>query len=285
MRPGVVDRVHGAVVGLPQQRVVGLAVAGEHCIVHGHLDVLADARRLRDAQCSEQRDGSMQRGSGVRIGLVELRDGLPRVSTLVVQDSGDGVNDGRVGAPPTPGRVGAEAVQRQQDGSRIGVVDRLPRESQPREYARSEVLDDGVADTDELPHDPNSLGLVQIHRHRTLADVHEVEEGRHPPVMTGSDLSHHVALGWLDLDDLGTHVAKDPADVRPSDDAGQVEDPDASQGSVCKPPDSARPGGLANGLFRADVVLHGTIVGRPRSGRPVAATRLRGARAAAPADG
>ena len=96
--------------------------------------------------------------------------------------------------------------------------------------ARPEVLDDDVAALDEIEEQVAACGLAQVERDGFLvAGVHRPEEV--VPVEFGlSPGAQRIRRPRrFDLDDLGAHVAEQPARERAGDQRADLDDPDTVQ--------------------------------------------------------
>ena len=92
------------------------------------------------------------------------------------------------------------------------------------------VLDKDIGVVDEAEQQVAARIGLEVDAHALLARVRLGKVGGHA-VRTGNRGASDVALGWLDLDDLGTEVAQDPGGVGPGEDAGEVEHAYARQRS------------------------------------------------------
>ena len=125
----------------------------------------------------------------------------------------------------------AVAGDRHVDEARVLGGERVVVEAPRRHHAGPEVLDEHVDGAGEAPHEVAPGRLRQVDGDQPLAEVelHEPGRARDLAVATGAGL---VAAGRLELDDVGAELGEHPRAVRPGDDPGEVEDPDAGQRSV-----------------------------------------------------
>ena len=96
--------------------------------------------------------------------------------------------------------------------------------------AGPEVLDDDVGALDEIEEEVAARGLAQIERDGFLvAGVHRPEEVMAVEFGLSPGAQRVGRSRRLDLDDLGAHVAEQPARERPGDQRADLDDADAVQ--------------------------------------------------------
>src|SRR6058998_3525744 len=121
----------------------------------------------------------------------------------------------------------AEARDRAVHEARIEAAQCLEAHAEPFHRAGAEVLDDDVALAREAPQNVQALAGLEVERDALLAavDRHEVRGlARHKR----RPFPRVVALApLLDLDDLGAHVGQHHRAERSSEDACEIEHPDA----------------------------------------------------------
>jgi hypothetical protein len=194
--------------------MVGRAVAG----AQGGLD--ADDR-VEAGEDVDERDAHL---GGLAAGLVALAGDA--------HEPADGLHEQVVTRQVAPGRV-SEARDRAVDHSGVLGRDGIVAEAELLHGAGFEVLDDHVGGAGELGGAGDALGIAQVAHHRALAAVDAREVGALPDgVDGGPPLSGAVALGALDLDDVGAEVGEDHGRVRPGEHAGEVCDADPGEGSA-----------------------------------------------------
>src|SRR5207248_4936034 len=128
----------------------------------------------------------------------------------------------------------------------------------PLECPRPEVLDQDVALLGEREQELLTTFLAQIQRHAFLVPRLDGPPERPALVAGMTPLSKRVRLPRrLDLDDLGAHVAEQPAGERPGEQHAELDDTHAGKGPR---PVDVRP----TARLRADGLAHassGTVTG------------------------
>ena len=115
-----------------------------------------------------------------------------------------------------------------QDDAPIAFAQHVVTEIPLLQGAGPEVLDDDVGLLDEVEEELAALGLAQVQRHGLLVarvdrpeEVVSVEFGLTPGAQ------RIWGAWWLDLDDLGAHVAQQSPGERSGDQRADLDDPDA----------------------------------------------------------
>ena len=112
----------------------------------------------------------------------------------------------------------------------LGVVE--PESGEP---AGPEVLDEDVAARDQATQDLGPLRAPQVEPDAALVPIDGEEVGGRPragrllPDPRRPPAAGRVALGRLDLDDVGAEVAQEHRAVRPGEDRRAVDDPKAGE--------------------------------------------------------
>jgi hypothetical protein len=97
----------------------------------------------------------------------------------------------------------------------------IPAEPEALHHAGTEVLDDDIRVADQLLERRAPVGVLQVEHERAFAAVPAVEAvGSH---------AKRVAVGRLDLDDVGAEVAEQHRTDRAGDEAREIEDANAFQ--------------------------------------------------------
>jgi hypothetical protein len=125
-------------------------------------------------------------------------------------------------------RAGKEALERAINESGIHLAQRLLAESQLVHRAGLEVLGHHVRARDELQHGLAPARRLDIDGEALLVAVVSREEAR----AGGDELAGMIAVGRLDLDDLGTQVGEDQPAGRPHHHVAELRDPDALEGQL-----------------------------------------------------
>ena len=207
------------------------------------VDPLADPVRRRalalaPGERGEDPDGRVEPGRDVGDRDADLR----RVTAVGVGRAGDRHQPGlgleqEVVARPADERPGrAVAADREMDEARVERGEDVVPEPEPGEAVRSEVLDEDVGVGEESAQHVGAGGLLQVEPEAALVAVdREVVGGG--PASRRSSLAHprrapaagRVALGRLDLDDVGAEVGQEHRRVRPGEDRRAVDDADARE--------------------------------------------------------
>ena len=200
---------------------------------HRDLDVLPAAGPLPLVERGEDAGEALERGVHVAVG-----DGIVGVGTAagLALEPGQAAlraDDGRVRPAVGPGAGRAVAGQRGVD--EVGVLggQRLVAEAHAVHHAGAEVLQHDVAAPGQLAEDLDGARLAQVERDVALAAV-LLREVRGDGVDARERVAGHVALGRLDLDDVGAHVGQHPPAVRPGEHPREVQHPHATEGT--RPP-------------------------------------------------
>src|SRR6185295_11851572 len=123
-----------------------------------------------------------------------------------------------------------EAADRYVDDFRRRGTDGRLVQPHALDNARPEVLDEHVGAVDEPHQHRLPARVLQVEGNRALVPVVVEIVRRHAAAPVG-DVAGEVALEALDLDDVGPLVGEEHGGRRAGDDAGQVDDADAVQGS------------------------------------------------------
>ena len=194
LRPDAVGEVVGRLVDA--QRHGGFEQRG--------LDPLALARPVPRLQRAQHADGEIETGADVgdgewnAIGWAVLRAGDRHQSRHRLDDEVEA-------AAPGVWAGLAEARDRAQDQPLVAGVQRLPPQAQPLHHARTEVLQHDIGAVDQVPEDLEILLVLQVELQAALVPVPQ-HERRRLALEKGRRTAHRIALGTLDLDDVGAHV-------------------------------------------------------------------------------
>ena len=181
-----------------------------------------------EQQRRQQPDEPVQRGQDVggRDDLVHRRRAVQL--DLAGDQSRLGVDDRGVRRPRRLRTVLTEAGDRQHHEAGVAGRQVRPVEVEPGEDARSEVLDHDVGRGGQIGDELGAAGRVEVHRDVALPRVLLRVVAR----QAVDDLAPQpcdVALGRLDLDDVGAEVGQHPAGQRPGQHPRQVEHADPVQ--------------------------------------------------------
>jgi len=114
---------------------------------------------------------------------------------------------------------------------RVDLAQPLPAETEPRHRLRSHIVHQNIALPDQSQQHRRRIRLFQVEYERALVAVEVEEDMAHLAMPSRLGIPHDVAAGRLDLDHLGTEVAKDLRRERPKYHGGEVEYLDAGEGS------------------------------------------------------
>src|SRR5207245_986753 len=95
--------------------------------------------------------------------------------------------------------------------------------------ARAQVLEHDVRVADQRREPLDGLAVLEVHDDRALVGVDGEKAGRRALPERRAPLARVVALGALDLDDVGTEVREDLAGHRPGQRLSDLDDTDAVQ--------------------------------------------------------
>jgi len=128
-------------------------------------------------------------------------------------------------------RVDAErAVERLGEGTvgqqRVGV------ETDGRELLRADAVHQHVSGIHQPEKRGAGVGALQVQHHAALAAVDAEKDGPHAGLRAGSGPTRRVALGRLDLDDVGAVLGQVLAGVRAEHHGAQVQHAHAGEGQV-----------------------------------------------------
>ena len=252
------------------QVVVHVLVHVQHRLRHRDVDVVAAAGAPTLHQRSQDAAGALERGVhvGIAVRIVAVGGdalGAQSCVTLCLGEPGLGPDDRRVrtAVHPRPGLP--VPTDRCVDEARTASADRRVVEPHPTHDARPEVLDQHIATVGERQQQLACLGMRHVEADVALARVllHEVAR---QAVDARVGEPGHVAVGRLDLDDLGPEVAQHPRAMGATEHAGEIEHAHAGE----------RAGPV---IGRVTGRSTGAIVGHvPHRTRSVVPGRLRAAR-------
>ncbi len=212
-----------------RHEVVAEQMLGEHerhqLLEHRDFDELAAAGFLARQQGDRNGVGDRQRGDLVG------QDGR-RVARLAADrhqggDAGLALDDVVIGRLAAIGPAVAVAVQRRIDQARIARAHRLMREAELFDLLRPHRMHENVGAGDQPPQRVRGRGLLEIEHQRALAAVEPHEQRRHVRRARRAGVARRIALGRLDLDDVGAHVAEHLRRQRPGDHRSQIENANA----------------------------------------------------------
>ena len=141
----------------------------------------------------------------------------------------------RLGHRGVTGLVGirtglAVAGHSDQNDARVALAQNLITQVPLLQCAGPEVLDDDVAALGEVTEEFPTAGRAQIERDALLvAGVHRPEEMMSVDLGLPPGADRIRRAGWLDLDDLGAHVAEQSGGERPGDQRADFEHPNTVQ--------------------------------------------------------
>ena len=206
---------------------------GEHerhqLLEHRDFDELAAAGFL--ARQQSDRNGVGDRERGYFVG----QDGR-RVARFAADrhqrgDTGLALDDVVIGRLAAIGTAVAVAVQRRIDQARIARAHRLMREAEFFDLLRPHRMHENVGAIDQPPQRLGGGGLLEIEHQRALAAVEPHEQRRHVRRARRAGVARGIALGRLDLDDVGAHVAEHLRRQGACDDGCQVENANSRNSS------------------------------------------------------
>ena len=191
---------------------------------HGHIDVLASSGRSALGQrCA---DGAERIGARDHVRHVDTAVVGARPSRLVGHvgevEPGGGVNDGRIGGQLRRGARLPIARDRAVDEPGIEGRQRLVVESQSLHDAGAIVLHQHVGVFDEAFDHGHGVGLLQVEQHAALARIECTVHGAGAVAQRWSR-AHHVALGGLELDDVGAQICQQSRAVRASNRRREIQ--------------------------------------------------------------
>ena len=220
---------HPVVTDLAAGRLVAFAlqVLDQHksgkSFVHRHVDQAAAPGH--GAPVQRGKHGAGQAHAGDLVGEQALHKAGHAVVAGIeggqARRSLDHVVDGRsVGTGVGLGKAGGGAIQ----DARVDRSDRLVGEVQPVHRAAPDVVDEHVSRTDELAQHGAPVRRFEVDGDRTLAAVEIEENAAHAVRCDRTGVAHDVALGRLDLDDVGAVVGEDLRGQRPEHHRREVND-------------------------------------------------------------
>jgi hypothetical protein len=116
------------------------------------------------------------------------------------------------------GAAVAVAVQRGINEARIARTRRLMREAELFDLLRPHRVNENVGAIDQPPQRRGGRRLLEIEHQRALAAIKPHEQRRHVWRARRAGVARRIALGRLDLDDVGAHVAEHLRRQRAGDD-------------------------------------------------------------------
>ncbi|MNN21727.1 hypothetical protein D3C81_1350590 [compost metagenome] len=220
---------------------------GQHGIRHRHVDELALAGFLHAVNGRQDADAEHQRRDRVTHAGADLHR-RAAVRPGDAHHAAHGLRDHVIGGPPRIGagaraRV-AEAAHGAVDQARIRFAQRFVSQSEPLHHAGAEVLDDDVGTIDQLAHNADALGRLQVHGNRTLVAIDALEiaavVAQRVVFTERAGEARAVAGHGFDLDDVGAVVGQDLRAERAGEHLREVDDAQAGQRTR-----GLRPGGHA----------------------------------------
>ena len=194
----------------------------QHDLGHGDVDVLAPTRVLPLQEGGEDPDGRLQ--PRVEIGV---RDGLGagnvvQLARRELHETQLGVHHGRVRPPSGHGAILSVAGDRAVHDLRVAGAHLLVAEADAVEDAGPEVLEHDVASRCQIGHEVAARLGAEVHGDAALAAIllREVDGQTADARLCGSS---EVALGRLDLDDVGPQIGECLAAGRAGEHTRQVE--------------------------------------------------------------
>ena len=118
------------------------------------------------------------------------------------------LDDVVIGRLAAIGTAVAIAVQRRINQARIARTHRLVAEAELFDFLGPHRVGQHVGARNEPPQRVGGRGLFEIEHQRALAAVEPHEQRRHVGRARRAGVTRRIALGRLDLDDVGAHVAE-----------------------------------------------------------------------------
>ena len=120
------------------------------------------------------------------------------------------------------------------DDARIRAADVGRTDPQPLHRGESHVVHEDVRLLADAEQSAAPALLLHVEDHRTLVAAHLQMQMAHPRTLHRSGAAHDVAVGRLDLDDVGAVVGEDLRRVRTHDDGRQIDDAYPREWSVLR---------------------------------------------------
>ncbi len=217
---------------LPRSDVTGDRVFehGDHRVEHGDVDELTPFRAAARLERGEDADRAEHPGEDVRDRTPDLRRML-RVGARDAHHAAHALDDQIVGGSVAVGSGLAEARRGAVDEFRVQGREVGVAQAEARHHAGLEVLDEHVGFLRQTPQDLLPAGILQVERDALLpaVDAHEIGAFRTDKRAEGPGV---VALPRpLNLDHLGAEIGEHHRAERAGEDAGEVEDAEAVEGS------------------------------------------------------
>ena len=194
------------------------------------LHPLALARPVPGLQGAQHTDGEVEPGA-------DVGDGERNAVGRAVLGAGDrhqarhGLDDQVEAAATGIGAGLAETRDRPQHQPLVARVQCLPAEAEPLHDSRAEILQHDIGTVDEFPEDLEILLVLEVELEAALVPVPQ-HERRRLALEERRRAAHRIALGTLDLDDVGAHVGELHAAERAGEMGREVED-DQTVESAC----------------------------------------------------
>ena len=217
----------------------GAGHVGHHAVVHGHVDVLAQAGAVTAFEGHHDRQRRPDAGNGVADVVADhlwptfgsASDGHPAAHAL---DAGVVGGPMGVGAGCRPVRV-AVAGEAGVDEARVDLIQAVVAQSEAPQGAGTPVVQQDVGLGDHALEGLLAAGVAQVDGHALLVAVQSQVAGADPLAFGAVDegavgaapLSH---AGTLDLDDLGAHVGQDHGAEGAGHDVGDIQHPESVEG-------------------------------------------------------
>lgn len=199
---------------------------GGHGLEHRHLDELSFAGALAMHQRAQGGEGE---GEADRLvgddGRRIAGNLIARRPSHQVGDAEAGLDGVVVGRQLAVGPVGRVAVGADIDDVGLDLADLLVAQPQAFDGLRPEGVHEGIGAFDHLEQGGTRPFVLQIEAERSLVAI-DVKVGRthaRSPAWL-ADVTDRIALGRLDLDDVGALVGQQHRAVGPENDIGEIDD-------------------------------------------------------------
>ena len=204
---------------------------GGHGLEHRHLDELALAGALAVHQRRQDREregeaAGLVREDGRRI----ARDVVTRSLAHQVGDAEPRLDGIVVGGKLSVRTVGGEAVGAGVDDVGLYLADVLVVQPQSLDCLRAQRMDEGIGGCHDLEQRRTRILVLEVEAERSLVAIHIHVRRAHAGRLAGlADVTHRVAFGRLDLDDLGALIGEQHCSIRTEDDVRQIDDANSMQ--------------------------------------------------------
>lgn len=158
--------------------------------------------------------------------------GPPGLPVHEVRGTAQCLNDVVVGRQSRVSPAFAEAVQSDEDQARVAGTQDLRRQSQLGEFLRPHVVDEHIGRVGQREQGFARSGLLEVQHDAALVAVDPEKQRRHAVFMGRSGIARAVALGGLDLDDVGAIVGQRLRRVRAEHDRREIDHAHAAQGGI-----------------------------------------------------